>query len=133
MFATVIVNTHDNMMFFTNLGRVFQTRVWEIPQGSRISKGKAIVNVLNLRPDEKVTSVLGYNASKPISTSSFIVMVTKQGTVKKTMFSDFANIKSNGIIAIKLDEGDELLMANMTDGKMNTILTSRGGKTNVFQ
>lgn len=133
VFATVVVETHDYMLFFTNMGRVFQTRVWEVPQGSRTSKGKAIVNVLNLRPEEKVTSVLGYSSTKPIAESSYIVMVTKKGTVKKTKFSDFANIKSNGIIAIKLEEGDELLMSKMTDGKMNTILTSRGGKTIVFK
>ncbi len=133
VFATVVAQTHDLMMFFTNMGRVFQTRVWEIPQGSRTSKGKAIVNVLNLRSDEKVTSVLGYTPGEPLPDSCFVVMVTKKGTVKKTMFKDFANIKSNGIIAIKLDDGDELLMSKMTNGKENVILTSRGGKTIVFK
>jgi DNA gyrase subunit A len=132
VFATVTVNTHDYMMFFTNQGRVFQTRVWEVPQGSRISKGKAIVNVLNLKPEERVTSVLGYSPQEKIPDSLHIVMVTKHGTVKKTLFKDFANIKSNGIIAIKLDQSDELMMSKMTDGKMNVILTSKGGKTIVF-
>lgn len=132
VFATVTVNTHDYMMFFTNQGRVFQTRVWEVPQGSRISKGKAIVNVLNLKPEERVTSVLGYSPQEKIPESMHIVMVTKHGTVKKTLFRDFANIKSNGIIAIKLDQSDELMMSKMTDGKMNVILTSKGGKTIVF-
>jgi DNA gyrase subunit A len=132
VFATVTVNTHDYMMFFTNQGRVFQTRVWEVPQGSRTSKGKAIVNVLNLRADERVTSVLGYSPEEKVPESRHIVMVTKQGTVKKTLFSDFSNIKSNGIIAIKLDSGDELLMSKMTDGMQNVILTSKGGKTIVF-
>lgn len=132
VFATVVAQTHDFMMYFTNLGRVFLTRVWEIPQGSRTSKGKAIVNLLNLRPEERVTSVLGYSSTESIAEETYIVMVTKQGTVKKTPFKDFSNIKSNGIIAIKLEEGDELLMSKMTDGKQNVILTSRGGKTIVF-
>lgn len=132
VFATVTVNTHDYMMFFTNQGRVFQTRVWEVPQGSRISKGKAIVNVLNLKPEERVTSVLGYSPQEKIPENIHIVMVTKHGTVKKTLFNDFANIKSNGIIAIKLDSDDELMMSKMTDSKMNVILTSKGGKTIVF-
>jgi DNA gyrase subunit A len=132
VFAVVVAQTHDYMMFFTNQGRVFQTRVWEVPQGSRTSKGKAIVNVLNLRPDERVTSMLAYRTSEEIKENEFILMSTKKGTVKKTSFKDFANIKSNGIIAIKLDEGDELMMSKITDGVMNVILTSRGGKTIVF-
>lgn len=132
VFATVVANTHDYMMFFTNQGRVFQTRVWEVPMGTRTSKGKAIVNVLNLRPEEKVTSVLGFSPTESLPEQTSVVMVTKMGTVKKTPFKDFSNIKSNGIIAIKLEEGDELLMSKMTDGKMNVILTSKGGKTIVF-
>jgi DNA gyrase subunit A len=133
VFAMVIANTHDYMMFFTNQGRVFQTRVWEVPAGTRTSKGKAIVNVLNLRPDEKVTSVLSYNAAEKIPSNCHIVMVTKDGTVKKTLFTDFSNIKSNGIIAIKLEDGDELLMSKMTDGTQNVIITSKGGKIIVFK
>ncbi|MCX7996491.1 MAG: DNA gyrase subunit A [Patescibacteria group bacterium] len=131
VFATVVAHTHDHMMYFTNMGRVFLTRVWDIPQGSRTSKGKAIVNLLNLRPEERVTSVLGYSTDS-VPENMLIVMVTKKGTVKKTPFKDFSNIKSNGLIAIKLDEGDELLMSKMTDGNQNVILTSRGGKTIVF-
>ena len=132
VFAVVVAQTHDYMMFFTNMGRVFQTRVWDIPQGSRISKGKAIVNVLNLKPDERVTSMLAYRAPEEIKENEFILMATKLGTVKKTAFKDFANIKSNGIIAIKLSGNDELIMSKITDGKMSVILTSRGGKTIVF-
>lgn len=132
VFAVVVAQMHDYMMFFTNMGRVFQTRVWEIPQGSRISKGKAIVNVLNLKADEQVTSMLAYRAPEEIKENEFILMATKLGTVKKTSFKDFANIKSNGIIAIKLSEKDELIMSKITDGKMSAILTSRGGKTIVF-
>lgn len=126
--------THDNILFFTNQGRIFQTRVWDIPQGSRISKGKALVNLLTLRPDEKVTSLLTYD-QKTLEGSAglFILMSTKFGTVKKTAFADFANIRSNGIIAIRLEKGDELLWVNLTNGKKNVILTSRSGKAIVFK
>lgn len=135
--------THDYTLFFTNQGRMFQTRVWDIPVGSRISKGKAIVNLLALRPDETVTSVLTYGANGVATTSKqeqlaafskkFVLMCTKQGTVKKTTFEEFENIRSNGIIAIKLEEKDELLWVKMTDGKMNVIITTKHGKAIVFK
>lgn len=123
---------HDYMLFFTNQGRVFQTRVWEIPQGSRVAKGKAIVNLLNIRPDEKITSILTYDANAKTN-KGFVVMATRKGIVKKTPFEDYANIRSNGIIAIKLEETDELLMVNFTNGKENIILTTKDGKAIVFK
>lgn len=135
--------THDYTLFFTNQGRMFQTRVWDIPVGSRISKGKAIVNLLALRPDETVTSVLTYGSNGVAATSKqeqlaafskkFILMCTKQGTIKKTTFEEFENIRSSGIIAIKLEEKDELLWVKMTDGKMNVIITTKHGKAIVFK
>lgn len=128
---------HDFILFFTNQGRVFQTRVWEIPQGSRISKGKAIVNLLALRPYEKITSILTYSNGKEESESKdkekYILMCTTKGTVKKTPFDDFANIRNKGIIAVRLEKNDELLWSKITDGKKNVILTSRNGKTIVFK
>lgn len=124
---------HDYILFYSNQGRVFQTRVWEIPQGSRISKGKAIVNVITLRPDEKVTSMLTFDKELQNKANKFVLMSTKKGTVKKTGFDQFANIRSNGIVAIKLDADDELLWVNLTDGKHNVILTSKDGKTIVFK
>ncbi|MCX6730381.1 MAG: DNA gyrase subunit A, partial [Candidatus Roizmanbacteria bacterium] len=123
--------THDFTLFFTNQGRMFQTRVWDIPVGSRVSKGKAIVNLLALRPDEIVTSVLTYGADE--GKGNFVLMCTKQGTVKKTTFEEFENIRSNGIIAIKLEEKDELLWVKMTDGKMNVLITTKHGKAIVFK
>ncbi|NTU46264.1 DNA gyrase subunit A [Candidatus Roizmanbacteria bacterium] len=125
--------THDQILFYTNQGRVFQNRVWDIPQGSRISKGKAIVNLLSLRPEEKVTSILTYSLSNGTDYSTnFVLMTTKKGTVKKTPFIDFANIRTNGIIAIKLEEKDELLWVNLTDGKHQAILTTKFGKAIIF-
>ncbi|HRN71355.1 MAG TPA: DNA gyrase subunit A, partial [Candidatus Woesebacteria bacterium] len=125
---------HDYMLFFSNTGRVFKSRVWEIPQGSRISKGKAIVNMLNLRPNESVTSVLTYNEAEIAEKKDlFIIMMTKEGTVKKTEFGQYANIRSNGIIAITLSKGNELLKTLLTDGKMNAMMVSRGGKAILFK
>ncbi len=126
--------THDFILYFTDQGRIFQTRIWDIPQGSRISKGKAIVNLLTLRPNEKVTSILAYD-QKTLENAEklFVLMSTKLGTVKKTVFADFANIRSNGIIAIKLEPQDNLLWVNLTDGKANVILTSKNGKAIVFK
>lgn len=123
---------HDFALFFSNLGRVFQTRVWDIPIGSRISKGKAMVNLLALRPDEKITSVLTFGTDLIKEKQLYILMATKKGTVKKTEFLKFANIKSNGIIAIRLDKGDELMWVRLTDGKHYVILTTRHGKAIVF-
>ncbi|MFH1827597.1 MAG: DNA gyrase subunit A [bacterium] len=124
--------SHDFVLFFTNQGRVFQNRIWEIPQGSRVSKGKAIVNLLTLRPSEKVTSVLTYHSDVTREDNLNILMATKCGIVKKTSFSNFANIRTNGIIAIKLDQKDELLWVKMTDGNMYTILTAKNGKAIIF-
>ena len=126
--------THDYILFFSNLGRVFQTRVWDIPLGTRTSKGKAIVNVIPLRPDEKITSLLTYDSNSGTSMENvFVLMSTKFGTVKKTPFKDFANIRTNGIISIRLEKDDELLWVKLTDGKKYAILTTRSGKAIVFK
>ncbi len=124
---------HDWILFFSNMGRVFQTRVWDVPAGTRTSKGKAVQNVIALRPDEKVTSILTYDKEVQKSATTFVVMSTKAGTVKKTSFDQFANIRANGIIAINLDAGDELLWVNLTAGQDNVILTTHEGKTIIFK
>ena len=125
---------HDHMLFFSNMGRVFKTRVWDIPQGSRISKGKAIVNLLSLRPNETVTSVLSYSDEEIAKLQKAnILMVTAKGLVKKTEFSQYSNIRSNGLIAINLTNGDELLESLLTDGEMNVMLISEEGKAILFK
>ncbi len=124
---------HDYMLFFSNTGRVFKSRVWEVPQGSRTSKGKAIVNLLNLRPNEHVTSVLTYHEEEVADKDKYIIMMTKQGTIKKTAFDQYANIRSNGIIAITLSKGDELHTTLLSNGEMNVMMVSRGGKAILFK
>lgn len=126
--------THDYMLFFTNQGRVFQNRVWDVPVGSRISKGKAVINLVALKPEEKITSILSYNnTTLEEKEDQFILMSTKFGTVKKSPFKDYANIRTNGIIAIRLEQNDELLWVKLSDGKKNVILTSNNGKAIVFK
>jgi len=126
--------THDYMLFFSNFGRVFELRVWDIPVGSRVAKGKAIVNLLSLKEGEKITSVLVYD-KKILEEKDkyFVLMVTKKGIVKKTPFSEYTNIRSNGIIAIKLEPSDELLWVKLTDGKKMVILVSSYGKAIIFK
>jgi len=126
--------THDYMLFFTNQGRVFQTRVWDVPQGSRISKGKAVINLISLKAEETITSILTYNSDTlEKAYKYFVVMSTKKGVVKKTSFKDYSNIRTNGIIAIRLGAKDELLWVRLTDGKKNIILVSQNGKAIVFK
>ena len=126
--------THDYMLFFSNFGRVFQSRVWDIPVGSRVSKGKAIVNLLSLKEGEKITSVLVYDKTiLEEKEKYFVLMVTKKGIVKKTPFSQYLDIRSNGIIAIKLEPLDELLWVKLTDGKKMVILVSSFGKAIIFK
>jgi DNA gyrase subunit A len=126
--------THDFMLFFSNQGRVFQTRVWDVPVGSRISKGKAIINLVALKPEEKITSILSYSSeTMEHAKTMYVVMSTKYGTVKKSSFEDYINIRTNGIIAIRLEKGDELLWVKLTDGLKNVILASKNGKAIVFK
>ena len=133
IFFITTAMAHDYMMFFTNSGRVFKTRVWEIPQGSRISKGKAIVNLLNLQPEERITSVQAFSeedTSKHEKAS--MLMVTRRGLVKKTIFSEYSNIRSNGLIAIKLSGNDELLASSLSDGNQHVMLVTKAGKAILF-
>ena len=125
----VSTQTHDNALFFTNIGRVFQTKVWEIPEASRQSRGKAIVNFLALSADEKVQAILTYN-EKQLSAKSgekYFVMATKNGLVKKTPIADFGSVRHSGLIAIKLKKGDSLKWVKESSGEDQIIfVTSQG-------
>ncbi|MEK9157078.1 MAG: DNA gyrase subunit A, partial [Patescibacteria group bacterium] len=118
-------STHQDMMFFTSRGRVFKLKAYEIPEASRTAKGQAIVNFLNLGPGEKVTTVLSGDLRK--EKAKFIVMVTNRGTIKKTEISDFDNVRSSGIIAIKLNDGDNLKWVRPSTGKDEIALVTANG------
>jgi len=123
----VSCTTHDFLLFFTNKGRVFQLRVWEIGEASRQSKGQAIINLVNVDQKETVKAILKRSA-KPEEEEKFILLVTKKGLVKKTALEKFANLRASGLIAIKLRSGDELCWVKTTDGKSQIFLASREGK-----
>ncbi|MDC0542948.1 DNA gyrase subunit A [Methylophilaceae bacterium] len=120
-----VANTHDNILCFSSRGQVYWLKVYEVPQGSRVSKGKPIVNLFPLMPGEKINATL---VVKDFVDDKFIFMATSKGTVKKTPLSDFSNPRKNGIIAIKLDNGDYLIGAEITNGKNDIVLVSNGGK-----
>jgi DNA gyrase subunit A len=124
-----IANTHDYMLCFSNRGRMYWLKVWEVPQGSRTSRGKPIVNMFPLQEGEKITVVLplsGENSAFP--EDRYVFMATSLGTVKKTPLSDFSNPRKAGIIAVDLDDGDFLIGAALTDGKNDVMLFSDSGK-----
>ena len=124
-----IANTHDWILCFSNRGRVYWLKVWEVPQGSRNSRGKPIVNMFPLQPDEKINVVLPLTGEfRSFPENHYIFMCTGLGTVKKTALSEFSNPRKAGIIAIKLDEGDQLIGAAVTDGHHDVMLFSDGGK-----
>jgi DNA gyrase subunit A len=124
-----IANTHDWILCFSDRGRVYWLKVWEVPQGSRNSRGRPIVNMFPLQPGEKVTVVLALTGEfRRFPADHFIFMSTALGTVKKTALDEFSNPRKAGIIAVDLDEGDQLVGAALTDGKHDVMLFSDGGK-----
>jgi len=124
-----VANTHDYILCFTNKGRVYWLKVWEVPQGARASRGRPIVNMFPLQPGEKVNVVLpltdGFRSFPP---DHYVFMATAQGIVKKTALDEFSNPRKAGIIAVDLDEGDFLIGAALTDGKHDVMLFSDAGK-----
>jgi len=118
--------THDDILFFTNFGRVFRQPVYDIPVGSRQAKGQAIVNLLQLQDGEYVTSTLTSGEEK---TGEFLVMVTNRGTVKKTLMSEYKNVRKSGLIAIKLREGDHLKWSKLANKNDQVMIVSHEGKS----
>lgn len=128
----VSAKTHDNMLFFTEKGKVYQVRVWDIPEASRQSKGQAVVNLINIESAEKTTSTLAYSLKRTEQKEmglEYILMATKKGVVKKTKLSQFENIRRNGLVAIKLESGDELTWAKLTSGNDDVLLVTHEGKS----
>ena len=125
-----VTSSHATILMFTNRGRVFALRAFEIPEGNRMSKGKAIVNLLQLVGEEKVTSAVSIDNFDPKHCeNTFLTMCTRYGSIKRVELSEFANIRKTGIIAIGLDEGDVLTSVQTTHGKSDIIVATRNGKS----
>jgi DNA gyrase subunit A len=121
-----IASTHSYILFFTDKGKAYSLKVYDIPQAGRAAKGKAIVNILNVAPDEKITAYLPVREFKE---GNFITMATAHGVIKKSDLMSFSHIRSGGLIAVNLDEGDSLIAARLTDGKTDLFLGTRMGQS----
>jgi DNA gyrase subunit A len=126
----VSTNTHDNMLFFTNRGRVFQLMAYDIPQASRTAKGQALINFLQLAPNEKVTALLGMS---DLTNIKYLMMTTTRGNIKKTNLSDFANVRRSGLIAIKLKPDDNLEWVKPTTGTDEVMIATKQGQAIRFK
>lgn len=119
-----ICNSHDDLLFFTDIGKCYKIKTYTIPEASKISKGRAIVNLLQISPDEKVTSIVKYNSE----TSGSLFMATRNGIIKRTDLTEFESIRKTGKLAIKLFEGDSLIDVKVTNGNDQLIIASDNGK-----
>lgn len=122
----VTANSHDYLLFFTNQGRIFRLKAYEVPQATLAAKGTAAVNLLNMHPDEKITAII--KRGDEINKDGYLFMATKKGTIKKTSVKDYENIRTNGLITIKLDDGDELKWVKGTTGKNDIIISTSAGQ-----
>jgi len=122
----VPASTHDYLLFFTNKGRIFRLKAYEVPAASLAGKGVAAVNLLQLQPEEKITSIIRHD--KDAGAEGYLFMSTTKGTVKKTPLKDYENIRTNGLIAIKLDDGDELRWIKKTSGSNDVIVSTSAGQ-----
>jgi DNA gyrase subunit A len=122
--AIITINSHDYLLFFTNQGRIFRIKAYEVPQASLVAKGTAAVNLLNLHPEEKVTSIVKQGDGE----DGFLFMATTKGTIKKTPLKDYINIRTNGLITIKLDDKDELRWVKGTTGDNDIIISTSAGQ-----
>ncbi len=130
-----VATNHNYMLFFTEKGKVFWMRVFEIPEGSKTSKGRAIQNLINITPDDKVKAIINTKDLKDEEyiNSNFIVLATKKGVIKKTSLEQYSRPRQNGINAITIREGDELLQARLTNGENNVLMALKSGKTVRFK
>lgn len=124
----ITTSTHDFLSFFTNKGRVFRLRAYDVPASSLQAKGVAVVNLLSLQPDEKVTSIIRYSKDEAEANEGYLFMATTNGTIKKTLAKEYENIRTNGLIAIKLDDGDELRWVRRTNGQDDIIMSTAFGQ-----
>ncbi len=124
----VTASSHDYLLFFTNQGRIFRLKAYEVPQASLTAKGTAAVNLLNMHPDEKVTAIIKQGENS----DGYLFMATKKGTIKKTAVKEFLTLRSNGMIAIKLDAGDELKWIQETTGGNDVVISTSAGQAMRF-
>ena len=129
----VVANTLDRLLFFTDSGKVFQCFVWEIPEMSRNSKGRGILNFLDIARDEKIVNIAAYTSAEGKNLENYLVMATRNGTVKKTRLADFRNVRKNGLIAIKLQKDDVLKSAQFVKKGDEIILTTQKGQSIRFK
>ena len=122
----ITANSHDFLLFFTSQGRIFRLKAYEVPQATLAAKGTAAVNLLSMHPEEKITAIIKQGTG--IEQDGYLFMATKKGTIKKTSVKDFLNIRSNGLIAIKLDVGDELRWVQGTTGKNDIVISTSAGQ-----
>lgn len=122
----VTANSHDFLLFFTNQGRIFRLKAYEVPQATLAAKGTAAVNLLSMHPEEKITAIIKQETG--LDQSGYLFMATKKGTIKKTDIKDFLNIRSNGLIAIRLDAGDELRWVQGTTGENDVVISTSAGQ-----
>ena len=122
----IAADTHNNVLFFTGNGKVFQTKVYDIPAGSRTAKGRAIHNFLEIPAEENISALIAYPSAKT-SPSGYLIMATKSGIIKKTALREFENVRKNGIIAINLKKGDRLIGVKLSSGKDDVIIGTRKG------
>ena len=120
----IVASTHDYVLLFTNQGRVFWLKVYQIPEGGRAARGKAVVNLLRLEPGEKVVGFLSTNEFRD---DRFVVLATREGKIKKTALSAFSNARTTGVIALGVTEGDEMIAAVLSDGQADVLLATRDG------
>ncbi len=125
-----VASTHSHILFFTNTGKVFWEKVYELPQAGRAAMGKAIVNLLRLSPEEKIAAILPV---RKFEEEKYIVMATSKGYIKKTSLMDYSRPRAGGIIALTIDKGDELISARVTDGNQEILLGARKGKAIRFK
>ena len=129
----VLGNTLDKLLFFSDSGKVFQCFVWEIPEMGRATKGRGILNFLEISQSEKILSIIPYSKQDEIDTGKFLVMATKNGIMKKTELSAFKNVRKNGLLAIKLQTGDSLKSAKIIDKGDEVIMISKAGQSIRFK
>jgi DNA gyrase subunit A len=129
----VTANTLDKLMFFTDSGKIFQCFVWEIPEMSRIAKGRGLLNFLDLTPQDKILSLFSYTKKEEEAVNKYLVMVTKDGIIKKTGLSAFKNVRKNGLLALKMQAGDVLRAAKIADVDDEVSLVTKNGMSIRFK